>query len=165
MTTSRRDFLQTLLALGGATAALSAVGCGDDDGPAGSDSGTPRPDGGRTDAGSPTDSGSPDEDAGSGEDAGGTDEDAGTDVDSGTEPACEAVDATIGTNHGHRLEIPPADIAAGSERTYDIRGSSGHAHSVTVSAANFATLAGGETVMLTSTSGGGHTHAVTLVCG
>ena len=148
MTTTRRDFLQTLLALGGATAALSAVGCGDDDGPAGSDSGTPGTDAGR-------DSGTtPDEDAGT------TPEE-----DAGTPPAECDVGATIDGNHGHVVTIPPADVAAGTERTYMIQGTSRHPHSITVSAAQFAMLAGGASVELSSTTNAGHSHAITLVCG
>jgi len=164
MTTTRRDFLQTLLALGGATAALSAVGCGDDDGPAGSDSGTPGTDAGR-------DSGTtPDEDAGTTpeEDAGTTpEEDAGTtpEEDAGTPPAECDVGATIDGNHGHVVTIPPADVAAGTERTYMIQGTSRHPHSITVSAAQFAMLAGGASVELSSTTNAGHSHAITLVCG
>lgn len=164
MTTSRRDFLQTLLALGGATAALSAVGCGDDDGPAGSDSGTPRPDSGSlTDSGTtPTDSGTPDEDAGSPAEDSGTPE-----VDSGPEPmACEDVSVTIGpVVHGHEMTVPVAHVTEGTERTYDIRGAGTHPHTVVVTAAQFAMLAAGETVMVTSTRDAGHTHTITLVCG
>ena len=141
MDTTRRDFLQAVVMVGGA----GLVGCGG---------------GGGTDAGSPgSDAGPPESDAGpGGTDAGPTDIDAG--------PAgCTAPGVTIGTNHGHVLVVPPADVTAGVDRTYDIQGSSRHAHSVTISAANFATLAGGGTVMVTSTNGAAHTHAVTVVCG
>ncbi len=128
------------------------VGCGGevgtDAGPTGTDSGPPEADAGptETDAGpTGTDAGPPETDAG---------------------PAgCAAPGATIGTNHGHVLMVPPADVSAGTERTYDIRGTSGHTHSVTLTAANFATLAGGGTVMVTSSNGAAHTHAVTVVCG
>lgn len=165
MTTTRRDFLQTLLALGGATAALSAVGCGDDDGPAGSDSGTPRTDAGR-------DSGTtPDEDAGTtpDEDAGTTpEEDAGTtpEEDAGTTPTgCESVDGTVDDNHGHTVVIPAADVADPMDRTYNIQGTSRHPHTITVTAANFETLAAGGTVTVSSSRDSGHSHEVTLVCG
>src|SRR6185503_14082882 len=75
---------------------------------------------------------------------------------------------TIGTNHPmpHMLTVPPADITAGTEKTYNIQGASMHPHSVTLTAANFATLAGGGSITVTSTSGGtpAHTHMVTVSC-
>jgi hypothetical protein len=37
-------------------------------------------------------------------------------------------------------------------------------HSVTVTAAQFAMLQNNQSVSVTSTSGGGHTHAVTIMC-
>lgn len=73
---------------------------------------------------------------------------------------------TIGSNHGHVLVVSAADVAAGTDKTYDIQGTSAHSHSVTVTAANFASLQSNPsmTVMLTSTSGGGHTHTITIMC-
>ncbi len=70
----------------------------------------------------------------------------------------------IGTNHGHVLVVSKADITAGTEKTYDITGTSAHAHSVTITAANFASLAANTSIMVTSTTGGGHTHVVTVMC-
>lgn len=77
------------------------------------------------------------------------------------DPACAE---TIAGNHGHVLEVTAADVTAAVEKTYDITGSAGHAHSVTVTAADFATIAGGTSVQLVSTSGDGHTHTVTVSC-
>jgi hypothetical protein len=78
--------------------------------------------------------------------------------------ACTRVSPTIADNHGHTLTVPLADVTAGTERTYDIRGSSGHAHAVTLTAGNFATLRSGGVVNVRSTSGGGHIHDVTVRC-
>lgn len=72
--------------------------------------------------------------------------------------------STIAGNHGHELAVDQADIDAGVERTYDITGGSAHAHSVTLSADDFAALQAGEEVTVVSTDGGGHTHSVTVVC-
>lgn len=74
--------------------------------------------------------------------------------------------ATIGTNHGHTLTVSAADVTAGVDKTYNIMGTSDHAHMVTVTAANFTSLQNNPSgsVMLTSTSGGGHTHSVTILC-
>ena len=72
--------------------------------------------------------------------------------DAGTSPPSDAAHATsctmngtssaIGANHGHVLMVSKADVAAGTTRTYDIRGTANHAHSVTVTAAMFAMCTG-----------------------
>ncbi len=72
---------------------------------------------------------------------------------------------TIGTNHGHALVVPLADVMAGAEATYDIMGTSMHTHSVTLSAEDMTTLGGGGEVTVVSGDGGGHTHEVTVSCG
>ena len=50
------------------------------------------------------------------------------------------------------------------ERTYSIQGSSGHAHEITLTAADFEALAVDGEVTVTSTSDGSHTHDVTVTC-
>jgi len=70
----------------------------------------------------------------------------------------------ISNNHGHALDLPPADVAAGVEKTYSIKGASNHPHDVTITAAQFATLAAGGTVTVASTVVGGHAHQVTVTC-
>lgn len=74
--------------------------------------------------------------------------------------------ATIGSNHGHAITVSMADVMAGVDKTYDITGTSAHMHSVTVTAANFASLMNNPdtSVMVTSTSGNSHTHTVTILC-
>ena len=52
----------------------------------------------------------------------------------------------------------------GNEKTYNIAGSAGHAHEVTVTAANFSTLANNQQVVVSSTTENGHTHSVTISC-
>ncbi|MBX3251836.1 MAG: twin-arginine translocation signal domain-containing protein [Myxococcales bacterium] len=154
MTHTRRDFLQTLLAIGGAAATLNAVGCGDDDTP-GDDGGVGGDASGDVDAGAPA------------EDAGTPAEDAGTPAeDAGPAPACESVTTTIGRNHGHSLTVSADDVMAGVERSYNIQGSSRHPHTVVVTPAHFAALAAGMTVTVTSSRDGSpeHPHDVTLRC-
>ena len=73
-----------------------------------------------------------------------------------------AVNGTISENHGHAASISQAQLTAGGEIMLDIRGTSAHAHSVTISAAEVATLATGGSVSKTSTTGDGHTHQVTF---
>lgn len=77
---------------------------------------------------------------------------------------CTTTTAAIGANHGHTITVSAADIMAGVDKTYDIKGSSAHPHSVMVSAAMFTMLKAGMAIMVTSTLVGGHTHAVTVTC-
>jgi hypothetical protein len=80
--------------------------------------------------------------------------------------AVNGTSATISSNHGHVIMVTAAQVNAGVDMTYDIMGSADHTHSVTVTAANFATLQSNAngSVMVTSTSGNGHTHSVTVIC-
>jgi len=72
--------------------------------------------------------------------------------------------AIIPYNHGHTLDIPAADIAAGTPRSYDITGGADHSHSVSVTAAEMATLAGNGSIQVMSTTGGGHAHTIDVRC-
>ena len=72
--------------------------------------------------------------------------------------------ASIGSNHGHSLTVSKTDVANGVEKTYAIAGSAGHDHDVTVTAADFTTLQTNNSVQVSSTSGNGHTHSVTVSC-
>lgn len=72
--------------------------------------------------------------------------------------------ATIGTNHGHTMTVPKEDVTAGADKTYQIQGSSGHPHSVAITAAMFTMLQNNTAVTATSSSDDGHTHSVTIVC-
>jgi len=72
--------------------------------------------------------------------------------------------STIGANHGHVLVVSKADVAAGTARTYDIRGTAGHTHSVTVTAAMFTQLKGNTTITTTSSVDAGHAHSITVMC-
>ncbi|MGE0327881.1 MAG: hypothetical protein AB7K71_26120 [Polyangiaceae bacterium] len=73
--------------------------------------------------------------------------------------------ATIMANHGHVLMVSQADVDAAADKTYDIMGSSAHTHSVTVTAADFTTLAGGGSITVTSTTSLSHMHTITVMCG
>jgi hypothetical protein len=70
----------------------------------------------------------------------------------------------IGTNHGHAMTVPAADVIAGVQKDYQIQGGSGHPHTVTVTAAMFATLQQNTQVVVTSTVDAGHSHQVTIRC-
>lgn len=132
----------------GGTGGTGATGAGGDGGepPGGAPAGGAPADGGGGSGGAPAGGGG----AGEGGTGGGTPQ--------------EACAETIAGNHGHVLEVSQADIDAAQNKTYDIKGSSLHSHSVTITAANFTTLAGGGQIVVTSTSANAHTHDVTVVC-
>jgi hypothetical protein len=79
--------------------------------------------------------------------------------------ATNGTTATISANHQHTINVTFTDISAGVNKTYDIQGSADHTHSVTITAANFATLQSNPngSIMVTS-SDAGHTHQVTVLC-
>lgn len=79
--------------------------------------------------------------------------------------SCSRTTSSIDSNHGHVLAVSGADVAAGAARTYDIMGSAGHTHSVTLSASDFAALQSAGMVVVTSATGSGHMHAITVTCG
>ena len=81
-------------------------------------------------------------------------------------PSCgtNGTSSAIGSNHGHNLFVSAADVTAGVDKTYNIQGSSAHMHSVTVSAAQFASLQNNQQITATSSNDSGHTHSVTVSC-
>jgi len=79
-------------------------------------------------------------------------------------PACDRLLARIGRNHGHIFPIGMDDLRAGVEKTYDLSGTSGHRHTITVTAADFARVRAGELVRLASSREGGHIHRLLLAC-
>ncbi|HEY8208186.1 MAG TPA: hypothetical protein VIG99_11935 [Myxococcaceae bacterium] len=74
---------------------------------------------------------------------------------------------TIDVNHGHTLTVPKADASAGGDKTYHIKGGADHDHTVTITAAQFASLRVGTEVTITSSPDIGlntHDHGVTVNC-
>jgi hypothetical protein len=74
----------------------------------------------------------------------------------------ERVIAKVARNHGHVLAVTPADVMAAVTKTYDINGTSGHPHEVTLSADDFKKLRAGEVLRMPTTryQGQGHLHRV-----
>jgi hypothetical protein len=70
----------------------------------------------------------------------------------------------ISANHGHALVVSKADVTSGTPKTYAIKGTSSHTHSVTLTATHFATLASGKSIDVSSTNDAGHAHKVTIRC-
>ena len=71
---------------------------------------------------------------------------------------------SIGANHGHVLAVPKEDVAAGVQKTYDIRGAADHSHQVTLTAADMAALRQNAAIGETSTSGLAHSHSISVSC-
>ncbi|MGE0787586.1 MAG: hypothetical protein AB7S26_18065 [Sandaracinaceae bacterium] len=84
-------------------------------------------------------------------------------TDSGGGGSCTPA-STIADNHAHVLMIPEADLSSATDVTYDIMGGSPHNHTVTLTAAQLATLAGGGMVTVTSSETNAHSHGVTITC-
>lgn len=72
--------------------------------------------------------------------------------------------SAISANHGHTLVVAKADIEAGAEKNYSIKGDSGHNHEIIVSASNFTKLKNKEAVKIESSSNSLHKHTVTVSC-
>ena len=74
----------------------------------------------------------------------------------------------IGTNHNppHNLTVSKADVAAGTEKTYQLSPGDvdNHTHNLTITTAQFATLATNVSISADSTSASGHAHKVTVSC-
>ena len=87
--------------------------------------------------------------------------------DGGVGDGCTSTaSANIGSNHGHSLSIPAGDINDGAGQDYDIEGTAGHSHTVSLSDDDMMRIAAGDNVSVTSSAGGGdaHSHAVTVSC-
>lgn len=92
----------------------------------------------------------------------------------GEESLCDenGVTVVIEDNHPsgtHELDIPASDVADAQTQTYDIQGlNTGHGHTVTVTADDFADLDAGDAVTLessdTGAAGEDHTHGIVLDC-
>ena len=150
MPMTRKDFLKTTLALAGAGIGLGfASGCSDDDDP------PPKQDTTTADKGPLPDTTLPDT---SGSDTG------GSDTGGGSTCTSKGTNTEITTNHGHALTVPKADVVAGVEKTYDIKGSSPHLHTVKVTAADFTRLQAGTAVTITSSTDAAHSHDAKVSC-
>jgi hypothetical protein len=80
-----------------------------------------------------------------------------------TPPLAALCKDMIGDNHGHTMIVTPADLDSTTDKTYDISGTSGHAHTVTLTVANLRAIKAGGTVTVNSV-GGGHVHKVDVSC-
>lgn len=72
--------------------------------------------------------------------------------------------ARVGKNHGHVFVVPLADVVAGVDKTYDLKGSAPHPHALTITADQMRLLASGEIVRARSTEVNAHAHRVWVRC-
>lgn len=77
---------------------------------------------------------------------------------------CTSPANQIGTNHGHTLTITLADVDAAVAKTYDITGTAGHAHTLTITPQQFMQIKEGRTLNIESSNGLAHTHTITVMC-
>ena len=94
----------------------------------------------------------------------GGDDGGGTPIDAPPSNTCTTPANQISGNHGHTLTVSLDDVNAAAEKTYDITGGADHPHMLTITATQFGQIKNGQTLNITSTSGGGHTHTVTVMC-
>lgn len=152
MEATRRSFLLALSSTAAVVGGAALVGCGDDSsGDDDDDSGTGT--GSGTGMGTGTGSGT----------SSGTSSGTGSGTPSG-QGACAETTAAISINHGHELNVSSADVMAEVDKIYDIMGSGDHTHQITVTAADFAALQSGETIVVTSSTDVSHSHDVTVSC-
>lgn len=114
--------------------------------------------------GDPTTTGDGDGDPTTGDGDGDGDGEGDGDGDGDADTCPAGASGTITQNHAHVLLIPQADILAGTQKTYDIKGGANHSHTVTLTADDFTTLALGVTVEKVSSFLQGHSHQVFIGC-
>ncbi len=68
----------------------------------------------------------------------------------------------ISANHGHSAVITAAQLTAGGDLSLNIRGASDHPHTLTLTAAQVASIAANQRVAKESSTDDGHSHTVTF---
>ena len=68
----------------------------------------------------------------------------------------------ISANHGHTAVITAAKLASPTDIDLDIKGTAGHSHHITLSAAEVGQVSANARVTKTSTTDDGHNHDVTF---
>jgi hypothetical protein len=72
--------------------------------------------------------------------------------------------STFDFNHGHVLTVLRSDLDSTTAVSYDILGAADHTHTVTLTAAQLATLKTGASVSVVSTNTNFHQHVITISC-
>lgn len=92
---------------------------------------------------------------------GGGDDEPVADAPAGT---CTAMIASNHVHTPHVVMVTSGDIMAAADKTYDIKGTAPHTHTITITAMQFATLQSGGPITVTSTTEETHSHMVTITC-
>ena len=93
----------------------------------------------------------------------GTDDDGFTGTPDNTEEESFTVTSSVNSGHSHTVEILYDDIEIPPTSNKTLTSSStGHTHQITISTIDYQTLAGGETIVKTSTRYGGHSHTFSI---
>jgi hypothetical protein len=71
-------------------------------------------------------------------------------------------EGAISGNHGHTAVVTAAQLTAGGALELNIQGTSAHTHTVSLDAAEIASIRSGQRVAKTSSNNNSHTHTVTF---
>ncbi|MCL5244208.1 hypothetical protein M4I21_00195 [Cellulophaga sp. 20_2_10] len=71
---------------------------------------------------------------------------------------------TVVGNHGHALDVTKQDIINGTTKTYNLEGSAGHMHMLTITTENFTSLKTNNAITIATSTNAGHAHAITIGC-
>jgi len=92
----------------------------------------------------------------------------GSDTPAPLAPLACGASFTISGHEGHLLSIPTSDLDSTTAKIYDIQGSAGHSHLVTLSPAQLADLKAGRAASVTSSEAFGliglHSHDLSGRC-
>ena len=88
----------------------------------------------------------------------------GTPAGEGDGNCMDDIDIAITSNHGHALQVPFADVDSGQSKTYSIKGTADHDHSITLTTADFSDLKNSKKVIKESTNNSGHSHPMQIIC-
>ncbi len=69
-----------------------------------------------------------------------------------------------GDNHTHTVSVPASALDSASGQTFTTSSANSHTHMITLSANSLATIKGGGSVTITSTTNSGHAHDYTVRC-
>jgi hypothetical protein len=79
-------------------------------------------------------------------------------------PLTNCTGLVFSANHGHVLTIPVADLSSSVTKTYNVQGTGGHNHQVTLSPGQLAQLRAGGMVSVSTTFDAGHAHTMNGGC-
>ncbi len=85
-------------------------------------------------------------------------------ADMATDCKNNGTSASVSNNHGHTVNVPKADVVAGTAKTYTLTTGNAHTHTVMVGAADFAKLQNNMSVSIGTSTDDAHSHSVIITC-